>query len=1536
MAHSSPDTRTDDDGIQEASTAAAMPRDSSFNFGYFCFMSSLPGGPADKAGLIHEALWGVYGMLEVLRGGANAIRIEEPRVDGAEFYLQRGAIREQWQAKRQVLSQKTWSLRLLKTEGVLDFFLNQLRAGEVCVFASITDAPELAGLANDANDAKDWEEFRDKFLNIERRGHFKELCQQWGNLPETEAFNLLKRVHVEGGRERTLESLLACILQVSFTGPPQTALAVLHRLYECSVHQTLNAGSILAHLDSRGIKSRTVTEVAGLRDVVQGITKSYLAGQRSKLIRRELIPRKAATDLVARLAGSDTSLDILVISPAGGGKSGCLVQIVEELSTTGMPVLAFRLDRIEPVSSTEALGGKLDLPESPAVVLARCYAGHPVTLVLDQLDYVSATSGRHAEFFDTVASLVDEIHGLRASGRFHLVLACRQFDFEYDHRLRRLLPPGGNPVKVDLLTDAEVKQVVSAEGGDPSRLSTSQLKLLQLPQNLSLFIEAGLAAEASPGFVTQKELFDAYWGTKRRAVTSRCPAEPEQWIEVIKTVTNEMSTHQELSVPKAQLDAFATGFLNAMVSEGVLTFDGRRYGFGHESFFDYCFARTVAGGNFIQFLEGDDQQLFRRAQLRQMLVYLRDDDVSRYLVHVREVLGSERIRPHLKLLVLDLLASFSNPRNDELVLLMPYLESEFFCRRTGTRNVDKMSSRALDAFFSSHSLFIAADRLGYVEHWLHSGEVWLEDLTAAYLRFQAQQHSDRVAELLEPFVGRGEPWAKRLRWIMQWGDCGKSRRYFDLFLGLLDDGTLDELSDRPVNEHTFWSALYQLGDNQPRWCAEVAAHWLDRQIARALASAGQSLPVALNDYSASDQLEKSACNAPAEFIQHVLPVILRAAKAFQRPVPDGLPRDRIWLSRHKSDHHAMPESYLMACELAFHTVSKTDPAALGPLIRDLLRCRLYTANHLLQEAYLSAPEFYAEEAMALLASEPDRLFCGFSDNATWLSRCLIEKCSPFCSDATFRKLEAAVLAFTTSNERSRGGFRCRGQRAFMLASALAQNRRSASTNARIDEWSRKFTVPDHPPHDIRAYTVVSPIPKESAEHMTDDQWLRAITKYNTARFGFDWDHPEKGGAESLAGLLHDFVGKEPERFAKLALRFPVGVNPSYYMNTLYGLKNAPVNSALKLDVARLVFASDDEACLMAVLDLLGTIGNLPLPDDAVQFIQRMAIEYRWQRADHGGEEPEDIRIDGRNSVPGHAVETIANLINCDACYLDKFGETAEKLMEHPDLSVRACVASMLVSIAVHDPSRAIRLFHRLLATDDRLLATNYVVNFIQQGLRSHVEELRPHIERMLSSLDPQVHQEAGRLACLACLCHESAADLAEKALAGDAASRLGAAKIASYNFIYSECREWCEVALRRLFDDMDVNVRKEAAHCFWHLWRQPELPLEEFDSLIRAFIKSAAFEDDPTFVLHALEDTRQRVPETILDVCECFATKCAEKARDIRTSIGADEHMVSRLVFRAYAQLGAWPLQKRALDLIDQMCASGLPSVGDNIALFER
>src|SRR5262249_32248042 len=138
---------------------------------------------------------------------------------------------------------------------------------------------------------------------------------------------------------------------------------------------------------------------------------------------------------------------------------------------------------------------------------------------------------------------------------------------------------------------------------------------------------------------------------------------------------------------------------------------------------------------------------------------------------------------------------------------------------------------------------------GCVERWLHSGEEWLTRQMLYYLRWHSGAHGDRVAENLEPLATKGAPWKARLRMIMEWTELGESRRFFDLFLRLLDSGVLDETVGTKTTRSTFWGALHGLKERHSDRLAEVAAHWLDRQvmIARLAVDEGKPLAPKLDD-----------------------------------------------------------------------------------------------------------------------------------------------------------------------------------------------------------------------------------------------------------------------------------------------------------------------------------------------------------------------------------------------------------------------------------------------------------------------------------------------------------------------------------------------------------------------------------------------------------------------------------------------------------------------------------------------------------------
>ena len=148
--------------------------------------------------------------------------------------------------------------------------------------------------------------------------------------------------------------------------------------------------------------------------------------------------------------------------------------------------------------------------------------------------------------------------------------------------------------------------------------------------------------------------------------------------------------------------------------------------------------------------------------------------------------------------------------------------------------------------------------------------------------------------------------------------------------------------------------------------------------------------------------------------------------------------------------------------------------------------------------------------------------------------------------------------------------------------------------------------------------------RTATNKMTDDQWLRAIGKY---RLENQWQFSQDevtGGAEQLAQVFGERVKEEPERFARLSLRFSADANSVYLERTLLALKEAPIASDLKLQVCCKAFAESRGPCGRFIADVLGNIED-PLPDDAVRMLHQLATEHEdpaseawqedsWQRS----------------------------------------------------------------------------------------------------------------------------------------------------------------------------------------------------------------------------------------------------------------------------------------------------------------------------------
>ncbi len=1502
---------------------------------------TLPGGAANKLGNRYEKLWTMAEIIRLLSCETQSIHIEPPNIEKVEFVVEVGDHQEFHQAKRSHSNGK-WSLHALKGDGLLQTIGRLLKGTHNrFVFVSGSDAPELSDLSNAVNDAESIEEFKKYFLAAQHRKRaFQELQKRsiW-DCHESTAFQILRRIEIRTIDEFGLKQRISDGIKLNFIDDPEKIFSALNEIIESSIYRTITREQVFADLNDRGFHRRQLSKPTNAVNMVQTATDFYLEDVQKKLIQGRQISSIAAQKLLNRLKCSVG--DSVLTGRAGTGKTASLVQVIAGLRETGHPVLAFRLDRLPHLPTTTELGKYLNLEVSPVSVLAEAakHLNRPGVLIIDQLDTCSTLSGRHTGTFELVESLLREVQNFGLQLSIYSVLVCRQFDWMHDSRLKNLKPDADAQIRITQFTLEEVASVLTESNFDPNKFQNSQLELLRLPQNLSLFLDSNFDNSHTPSFRTTKELYERYWEEKRRSVADRVSNSSDQWMPVVQTLCSEITSTRQLSVAREKLDSISSVYLDQMASEGVITFDGKRYGFGHESFLDYCFARIFVstGKSLVSFLVDTEQHLFHRAQVRQVLVYLRDADFNRYISEINGLLCSKDIRPHIKDLVFVLLANVDNPTLKEWEIWLKWIQPEIEAKKLGMPNPNRLSVRGWQRFNGSNSWFTFLAKQDVIKTWLNSDNNQLSGVAVNYLRVHHSHSPDEVAAFLEPYADRGDNWPARLCQFMEWVNFHKSRRLFNLFLQLIDIGTLDRAKGPIAVNSTFWSMLYSLGEERSDWFSEALAHRLRRQLKIFSTDDSQSnsfRPIG-HDRSAVELISKSAEADPSNFVNNILPVVLEISDS--NLVNSAPPkRDAVWPVLILSKYSSGEQTCLQKLAESLTKLAKSCFSNLQELIALLRERDSYVANYLLLSLYEGNAKRFAQEAIDLLCKEPWRLQCGFTDSPNWCSMKVIQISVAHCTVASRMKLEKIVLDYYPPSEISKISYTSYNTlelSQFNLLSAIPAKLRGSKASARFIELEQKFGSPSSEPRGIIGGFVRSPIEKTAADKMTDDQWLNAISKYWSEDPTFKSGDSFRGGAQELAIDLAARTKENPERFARLSLKFPTDSNPVYLDRILAGLKESEIPSSLKLKVCCKAYENARNYCGMSIVDSIGSIKDT-LPNEAVSMLSRIATEY--EESDSGSNhnvDSDDLESIGINTTRGRAAIAIATLIIHDPQNVELFRKTLERMVQDESAAVLTCVARTLSCVAYCDPPLGNSLFKRMNLNDDRLLAARNIYYFILENLNEYFEEWKSILQRMLQSPVAKVGQAGARLAGIANLRNLDSAELVKEAINGSAHLRLGIAEVASANIAKSEYRQWCESTLFELFNDSNTEVRRESALCFREVESEN---LDKYSKLISKFCDSKAFQEDSFSIINTFEYSSKLPHDLTCLVCNKFLDRFAHEANDISRSRYVHTRKIVKLVFRIYQQYLNDKRATQALDLIDRLCMEGIIDTEREFEQFDR
>jgi hypothetical protein len=1269
-------------------------------------------------------------------------------------------------------------------------------------------------------------------------------------------------------------------------------------------------------LQETEFRVRDLTYSPRIADVIEARQAEFAASIRRTLIQGSLIPRPETAQLYSAITQPKGTRIHCLHGGGGQGKSCILHELTQLLTREAIPFLPLRFDVYPPRSNTRAYGQLLEFPESPVKCLHALVGDRLGVMIIDQLDALRWTPQHDPSAWIVFERLVTE--AMQLSTTIHVVFACRSFDLENDpqirpwreqEKVRSLL----GRVFVGDLPASHVEKVVEKTGGSWDTLNGGQRRLLERPQ--CLYLWTNLPSEPRSAFRTATDLMRAFWRDVRFRLENMGLVSTD--VEhALGTLAARLDQDGASTVPVTILDRWQT-IRDALESLNVIEeVHGRKLRFAHQSYFDYYLADIwlarlrQKGATITVWLKAtDDQSLLRRGQLRQLLAVLRDDDPTRFLTAVCDLLHDPGIRFHLQHLTLQFLGSLPDPTPAEVASIVALLEEK------GLRQA--VSSQVL---YGHLQWFDAFDKQGIWAQWIASDESWKGDIAAQMLRSIATQCGDRAAQLLLPHADRPAPWPERIRSILPWSGDQDTGSLFDLRLRLLPNSV-------PIRPDYLFTE--QLAQREPTWLIKLLARLLslaqrdshDRE--SEILARGEPSPY-WPSHHASAAIRLIANAAPALFWETIIPFVISAVAEYRSQPHDWehpvFEEDALWQHDLWRYEHLGGEPLPAFLALAGGRWAHTDTGAVLAAIASIDGSPFQTIQQLVGTVWLYGPDSVADHALRWLMEDHRRFCLGrLGTKQYWrLARDLVLRFATLCTDAVYQQLELELMSGDPAREQEhlknmlRSHLIGRSKIGFLrhaLLPALPESRRSLAIVNAIGQLKEKFRQPaDELDRDMsgRGGLVISPITPRSAR-LSDSAWLRLITSPDAPpqhkHRRYKQSHVIESSPEMFARDLGQQADQEPVRFANLARRVPPDASQRFWCAFLQSLAlTQPPDQATRSwqaatdeqcrDVLGRVGFSADPGVAMAFARCIRARHMYPWPDDLVSILCRIASNHSHPQEDNaviGGDA--DDRLDGEamSTARGCAAEALATVIFQRRAVSPDVRSAIEHLVTDPVPAIRVAAIGTLIPVLNIDREQAAAWFLRACdGTLDQVLASHNAQRFMSYTISTNTQQFDDIMNRMHRSTRAAVAEAGAQWTTLVWLYVGGRKSFFHECVVGSVVQRKGVADVLARHVyderVASKCQEW----LPRFLDDCESDVRAPATG---FLRKAPNIAAENVVSLLRAFVASRAFRAEA----HQLVWELERYGGDLRPLATVIFEACDRLTEEVTDPIGRHVHSIDVL-----------------------------------------
>lgn len=344
---------------------------------------------------------------------------------------------------------------------------------------------------------------------------------------------------------------------------------------------------------------------------------------------------------------------------AGVGKSVVINDLIEELDKKEIKTLCIKADSLNMMSEEIKLDTLINYIQYLKV------DQRTLVLIIDQIDALSQylTNDR-----DRINLFVTLFAKLSLYQDVKIVVSCRKYDLEYDNNLHSLCR-NAKLIDIGKLSSEEVKRIVEMlKEGLYVQLNSHTVELLRTAYLLNLFCMIYSRKGNTILFQNAHQLYDEFW----RLLIDNAPNTLEKHnIEETLFKVAEYALSQKTLSPIISLDADGELALDYLASNNAVIKNNNCFSFFHQSFYDYTLAKlyTQKDGSFFEKIQDSFQGFEMRSSVKAVLEYNRAHTPIQYFNDLQLIFQSSKIRQHIKLLALSLIAMSDDINDCELGII---------------------------------------------------------------------------------------------------------------------------------------------------------------------------------------------------------------------------------------------------------------------------------------------------------------------------------------------------------------------------------------------------------------------------------------------------------------------------------------------------------------------------------------------------------------------------------------------------------------------------------------------------------------------------------------------------------------------------------------------------------------------------------------------------------------------------------------------------------------------------------------------------